>query len=617
MPGIFGCLNRSSEPISEEMAIKMINSMKHEDWYIYKYVLNSCLLGKIEMGGSINENNVVHESEQSFRSVLTGKIYNGRELAEKFGIEDYYYSNTSLVVQLYKKTELDFVKYLNGSYVAAIYDEEKDRVVIINDRHGFFPLFYSLTPTSFVFASEAKAILADTSIAYEMNKAAVAEFFIFKFLLTDKTFFNSTKYMPPANVLIYDRPKDQVSLKQYWNLAPRREQNRSLESYLEEFKELMKRAVGCRVKDKKEVGVFLSGGLDSRLIAAFASETSTPIITFTFGAKGCIQQKIAKQIAERLGVPNIFLEIPPDFIARYASSIVHKGDGLVRIRDCHFVAILELIRKKVSTILLGTAGGELFGQTLPAKIFSLREKEELITYLFEKKTIPYSEEFQKVFLNSFYDEVKDKISQDFYQTFEGVDFASMIDIAHYWEIVHYLPRYIFQAFQYYNWYVEARHPFLDNDLVDFAFSLPSSFKLNENLLQKALNFCFPSLSDIPSEHTGVPPDSSLIRVLLGEGRIFMLNKLKNAVERLTMGKRPLRPIDYRGYSYWLRTGSRDYVKHILLDPKTLGNGFFRAEHVKRIVEEHLRGMGDHAGLICDLINFELMTREFFSNQHAQ
>ena len=616
MPGIFGCLNRNGRPVSEQIAVNMSNSIKHEDWYIDKLVLNSCLLGKIELRASNNNNIFVHEGEKSLISVLTGKIYNGMEVAKKIGIKNYN-DDASLITQLYEKTGLEFARYLNGSFITAIYDGKKDRVVIINDRYGFFPLFYSLTPKRFIFASEIKAILTDSSVTHEMNKTAVAEFFTFKFLLTDRTFFNNIKYMLPANVLIYNRAKDQVNLKQYWNLAPRRKQSMSLESYLKEFKKLMEKAIECRVKDREEVGVFLSGGVDSRLIAAFTREIDTPMITFTFGVKGCIQQKIVKEVAERLDVENIFFEIPPDYIARYANDIVHKGDGLVRIRDCHFIAMLEMIRKKVSTLLLGTAGGELFGQTLLPRIFRLKEKEELVNYLFERKTLASSEEFKKVFLNSFYDEVGDEIRQDFYQTFEGIEFDSMVDIAHYWEIVHYLPRYIFQAFQYYNWYVEARHPFLDTDLVDFAFSLPPSFKLKEGFLQKALNFCFPSLSDIPLEHTGVPPDSKSIRVLVGKGRILMLNKLKNVAERLTMGKRPLRPIDYRAYSYWLRTGSRDYVKHILLNPKTLGNGFFRAEYVKRIVGEHMKGVRDHAGLICDLINFELMNREFFSNQHAR
>lgn len=616
MPGIFGCLNRNKEFVSEEIAVSMANSMKHEDWYIDQWVLNSCLLGKIEFKGSKNKNNIVHDGEKSLFSVMTGKIYNGSEVSEKFGIENYN-DNTSLVTKLYKKTGLEFAKYLNGSFVAAIYDGEKDRVVVINDRHGFFPLFYSLSPERFVFASEIKAILTDDSVTRKMNKTSVAEFFIFKFLLGDKTFINNIKYMLPANVLIYNRAKDQISLKQYWNLTPRHEQNMSLESYLKEFKKLMKKAIECRVKDREKVGVFLSGGLDSRLIAAFASKTGTPIVTFTFGVKGCVQQKIAKEVAERLGVQNTFFEIPSDSIARYAKGIVHKGDGLVRIRDCHFISMLEMIRKKVNTILLGMAGGELFGQTLPPEIFSLKEKGELVNYLFQRKTLASSEEFRKVFLISFYNKVKDEVSRNFYQTLEEIEFASMIDIAHYWEIVHYLPRYIFQAFQYYNWYVEAQYPFLDNDLVDFAFSLPPSFKLKEDFFQKSLNFFFPSLSDISWEYTGVPPDSRSFRVLLGKGRVLMLNKLKSAVERLTLGKRPLRPIDYRGYSYWLRTGSKDYVKHILLDPKTLENGFFKAEYVKQIVKEHMGGVRDHAWLICDLINFELMNREFFSNQQEQ
>jgi len=622
MTGIFGCLSRSKESVSEAIAVDMANAMKHEDQIMHTWILNSCLLGKTELRFSNNEKDFIHENEESLLTILMGKIYNRTEVAEKFRIETHV-DDTTLVTRLYKKIGSEFGRHLNGLFVAAIFDEGRDRCVIINDRHGFFPVFYALSLKRFIFASEIKAILKDSSTDFRMNRKALSEFFVFKFLLNDETFFKGIRYMPPANVLVYDRRKDDVSLMRYWAPAFRHTRNGSLMDYQRTFGKLMKKAIECRVKDRKEVGVLLSGGLDSRLVSAFASKTGTPMTTFTLGVKGCLQQKIAKQVAERLGVPNIFLEIPADFIARYADSIIHKGDGLVRIRDCHFVALLKTIRKKTKMVLLGTGGGELFGQTLPSEISALEEREQLINYWFETKTrrgrrsLATYEEFEKVFLNSFYNEARDGIWRDFHQSFEGIEYDSLVDIIHYWEISRYLPRSIFQAFQYLGWYIEARYPFLDNDLVEFAFSIPPSLKVEEAFLQKTLSFCFPSLSDIPWEKTGVPPDSHSFQSFVGKGRIWMLKQLRNTLERITKGKKSLGPVDYRGYSQWLRTGSREYVEDILLSRKTLQNGFFRAEYVKQAVREHMEGVRDRNELICDLVNFELTNREFFCNKYTR
>ena len=139
----------------------------------------------------------------------------------------------------------------------------------------------------------------------------------------------------------------------------------------------MKKAVERRVQNKKKVGVFLSGGLDSRIVAAFASEICENVITFTFGIENCPDRKIAEQVAERLGIENLFYEIPSDFIAKYSERIVSEGDGLIRIRDCHFIALLEKVRRLVDTVLLGTFGGELFGSKITKTLQNLKRKISL------------------------------------------------------------------------------------------------------------------------------------------------------------------------------------------------------------------------------------------------
>jgi len=618
MPGIFGCIDRSGNRVPRKIAVDMVNSLKHEDFYVDEWILDPCLLGAVKLEFLHTNSSLAHDEERSLVGVSRGNIYNKRELCRKFGIE--YTSSctndTQFIIELYKRKGLDFARCLNGLFSVAIHDGEKDRIIVANDRYGFYPMFHCLNSKRLIFASEAKAILKDPIVIPEINDIAISEFFTFSCLLGSKSFFKNLKMLMPATTLVYDRVTDRVRIRQYWDFEIPHDKGTSVGDLLKEFRKLMKKAVERRVQNLKEVGVFLSGGLDSRIVAAFASRTDANVITFTFGIKSCPQQKIAKQVADRLGVENVFYEIPTDFIAKYGEKIVYKGDGLVRIRDSHFVALLEKVRRRVGTVLIGTFGESLFGYNIERELLDL-EKKEVVDYIFRNcvRGLPLSE-----YQEAFYDNSRaGKLMQSFHKTLDSIlsnkYIESPMDLVDYWDYKVRMPRYIYLTFQFMNWYLETRHPFLDNELVNFfAFRLPAHLKLDRKFLQKAVNYCFPSLRDIPLEHRGVPPDSPQVKLFLGRAKLFVKNKTRTAMERLSKGRYPCRflePTDYRDYGNWLRTGSKAYAEEILLNTKTLKRGYFKENYIKNKVREHMTAKKNHDQLICDLINFELMNRIFF------
>jgi asparagine synthase (glutamine-hydrolysing) len=575
-----------------------------------------------------NKNNLAFDKDKSMICVLRGNIYNKEDLSKQLGFKSTSldFNDAQFIIDLFALKGLNFANYLNGEFNTTIYDKNTDRVIVANDRYGTYPLFYSLNEKMFIFASEAKAVLEGATTPPRINKIAIPEFLTFSFLLGDKTFFHDVKYLPPANILEYERSADSLKQKRYWDFSKATAKvftAQSYESYLKAFKKLAGKAVEHKVQDKEKIGVFLSGGLDSRIIAAFASQTGKEVITFTFGVKGCIQKRIAEAISKRLGVRNIFYEIPPNFIERYSEEIVFRGDGLVRIRDCHFISALEKVRSEVDTVLMGIYG-ILFGWQRwehPKRFLNKEcklDSTELTNYLIRRyNTVLPLQDYQKAFTNDFYEEIKDVVQKNFTQTIDPKDFDRTMDMIAYWVFRNSEPRYIFQNLQYVNWYLEVRHPFLDNDLVDFfAFTLPPELRASKVFLRKAANYCFPSLSDIPIEHGGATPGAPMIGFLIGEFMASLKRKCIRSFERLS-GNKTLSLFetdDYRRYDYWLRTGSRDYVLKVLLDPRTLKRGYFKSEYIERIVKEHMAGKRNHDQLICDLINLELMFRIFLDEK---
>lgn len=618
MPGIFGCIDRSGNNVPEKIAVEMAASMKHDGSYVDKWILDPCLLGAVELDFLCNFN-LANDKEMHIVGVSRGNVYNKSELCKKIGIEcePSCITDSSFIIELYKRKGLDFAKYLNGLFSVAIYDGKKDRIVVANDRYGFYPMFYTLGKKRFVFASEAKAILKNSNSIPKINKVAIPEFFTFSCLLGNKSFFKDVKMMMPATTLVYDRTNDKVKARQYWDFEIPHEKTTSLDGMLKEFQKLMKRTVENMVQDRKEVGVFLSGGVDSRIVAGFANETNTDVITFTFGVKDCPQQKIAKEVADALGVENVFYEIPSDFIANYGEKIVYNGDGLVRIRDAHFIALLEKIRRRVNTVLIGTFGESLFGYNITKELLNSKKPEEAIDFIFKNciRGISLSE-YQDAFCDDFGTQALRELKESFRKTLDSTmmnkNIEYPIDFVDYWDYKVRMPRYIYITFQFMNWFLETRHPFLDNELVDFfAFRLPADLRVDRKFLQKALNYCLPSLHGIRLEHKWVPPDSHPLKVFFGLARRFAMSKTRSTIERLTRGRLlVLKPTDYRDYGKWLRTGSKAYAEKILLSPKTLERGYFKPDYIKKIVKEHMIAKRNHEQLICDLINFELVNRIF-------
>jgi asparagine synthase (glutamine-hydrolysing) len=207
---------------------------------------------------------------------------------------------------------------------------EKQKVIIANDRYGSKNLFYVINSDRILYSSEIKAILEDISIIPKLNHESVVELFTFSFMLGNKTLFNGIELFPPASILIYDLKKNKIQIVGYWDFKfDHDKEPKNLETYLTEFNLLMEKVVERRMADKDKIGIFLSGGVDSRLMAGFAQRvaerTGKELISFTFGTKGGWQGKIAMQVADKLGIENGFYEIPADMIANYAEEVVLKG----------------------------------------------------------------------------------------------------------------------------------------------------------------------------------------------------------------------------------------------------------------------------------------------------
>jgi len=599
MPGVFGYYGKEK---NDTLANDMASLLTHgENWFS-----GECLYHEFGFHGVVDfkshKDNYVFLDDKSL--VVYGNIYSfrGKNLGD---------NKAETVLSLYEKYGLDFLKDINGSFVLSIYDGGK--LIIAADRLGSKNLLYTTKSDGILYSSEIKAILADKSIETTLNHEAIAEFFTFSFPLDNKTFFEGIKLLPPASILICHQ--DKMLIKRYWDFKFDRKKQKDFTTLIKEFEKIMEKAVEIRMADKDKIGIFLSGGLDSRLIAGFAKRiadrTNKELISFTFGTKGGWQEKIASKVASELGIENRFYEIPSDSISKYAEEVVYKGDGHIRIRDAHFISLLSKVKSEVDTVLVGFFCSELFGEMLSANVSGVSTKAELVEYLFSKYEVKQTAgHIPEIFQRSSLINLK-RVKENFIKTVNGIPFDSYDEIADYWELRQRDRRYILPLSNYISCYLDVRLPYLDNEVIDFAVNLPLELRFGKSFIHKALKHIFPDLANIPLEKSGVPPDTTGLPLILFKMKRLADARLKTLIERISFGKVLIKPPDYKGYEYWLRTGSKKYVEGALLQEP---NEIFNREYIRKIVEEHMKGKKNHDQIICDVLNINLLMDKFIERK---
>jgi asparagine synthase (glutamine-hydrolysing) len=531
----------------------------------------------------------------------------------------YSYKNKSIggdkaeeLLDFYKKDGIDFIKYLNGSFIFSIYDNGK--IFLANDKLGSKNLFYNANNDELLYSSEIKGILTSDSIKPILNNYAVSEFLTFTYLLENRTFFKDITLLPAGSVLVFDDNK--LKIEKYYDLAVKREtrENFNLNELITKFSRIFENAVKQRIQDKKRIGIFLSGGLDSRLLAGFAKKISQnldiELKSFTFGTKGGRQEKIAKKIAKILNIENTFYEIPSNSIAEYAEETVYNGDGLTRIRDAHFISLLKEFREEVDTVLLGFFCSELFGETLIRDLNVLSTKSDLANYLFKLYHLTKVSKYKtSIFSDNFSLISEKKIKDTFIKTLEDIPLESFNEIAHHWEILQRCRRYIIPLANYISWYMEPRLPYLDENVVDFALRLPINLRLNKRFIHKVIRYLFPSLSNVVWEKTGLPVDSSPILENIFKIKRYFMDKLKAIIQSISQNKILFRDLDYRAYAYILRSDSKEFVFRTLLGNKD--EKMWNYEKINQIVKEHMNLKKNNELILCDILQIKILNDLFF------
>ncbi|MDP9347266.1 MAG: asparagine synthase (glutamine-hydrolyzing) [Actinomycetota bacterium] len=303
-------------------------------------------------------------------AVLNGEIYNHpalQAMLRRRGHTLRTRSDTEVLVHLYEEYGDDLVHALEGMFAFAVLDERNGRLVVGRDRFGEKPLFYTVRDGGLVFASELDALLVGSGLDLRLDPIAVDEFFVMGYVGTPRSIARDVEQLPAGHLLSWQAGEQTPVLRRYWAPpAPREWPRRELEGDLvAETLRLLEASVRGRMLADVPLGVLLSGGLDSTLLAAIAARLADgQVKTFTVGYDTGTESELeaARVTAKALGSEHRELLLTADALAARVPKLLAAIDQPVA--DPALVAlnaVAEFARQEVTVAVGGEGADELFG----------------------------------------------------------------------------------------------------------------------------------------------------------------------------------------------------------------------------------------------------------------
>lgn len=425
--------------------------------------------------------------EGSVVVVCNGEIYNHLSLRRDLELAGHRFRthcDTEVLAHLYEQHGLEFVRHLSGMFAFALWDERQQRLVLGRDRLGIKPLFYSQRGERLVFASEIKAICLWPEFERRLNERAVDEWLTHFFIPGDESLLQGIYKLPPGHILVFHQ--GQKTLQPYWRPELKTSPNGNLQWYADQLYRLLEQAVQSHLMSDVPLGATLSGGVDSGAVVALMSRLmDQPVKTFTIGVGDDDEElRYARLVAERYKTDHheIITDMR-DFVNDLPRIVWHLESPIPSsIIPTFYLA--KFISRHVKVILIGEGGDELFAgykrlkafspwlSVVPEPVKAWAYKRGWYTWSEAEKQQLYSERFRQRVANDhgsghYFDRVLAGSSGNplnralqFEQAYELGDFQLLrIDR-------------LTSAFS-----LEARVPFLDPAVVEFANAIPATYKL--------------------------------------------------------------------------------------------------------------------------------------------
>lgn len=547
-------------------------------------------------------------SDGRFVLIFNGEIYNFPEIKERLikkGIQFSTRSDTEVILKAFEVYGALCFAMFNGMFAFAIYDKIKEELILARDQFGIKPLYYSERNDIFIFASEMKAILKYPKINFTLSKQALVEYIWFENALGENTFYKEINEVKPGTYLVISQTG--IENKIFFDINCIKENPMQEDVAVQKIRILLEESVKRHLISDVPVGVFLSGGIDSSAITAFAAKHyKGKLKTYSVGFdydKGVNELEIAKEIANKFNTEHHEIYISGNDIIEVIEDLVKAHDE--PFGDAADIPLYLLTRKlkgSVKVVLQGDGGDEFFGGYSRYNTIANADKWSKVSFLSKLISFSGTKNAKALRLQRFLNAISQKepykrnallltmeskfsnpfrvFNKEFLKTIKDLDpfekfkqiYSNYRDGMDPTQELFYTDTQTILKDTYFEKVdkstmansIEVRVPFVDKELAEFALSIPTSLKTKKGeqkyLLKKAL--------------AGIVPD----KVLYGKKKGFGVP-----------------------YGYWLRSSLSDYfVKQVSTNKVAM---YLDQKEVLRMYKIHKKGKGNFGFLLWKTMIF--------------
>lgn len=603
MPGIVGIITNRPKAEAERELNQMLDALRHESFYTAGTWTDPSLgvyVGWVAREGSFAAEMPARNERRDVTLVFSGEEFPGPGTIQALQAAGHVVSpdGPSYLVHRYED-EPDFPKQLNGRFHGLVADCNRGLAMLFNDRYGLQRIYYHQAKDSFYFAAEAKAILKVRPELRNVDPRGVGEFIVCGCVLENRTLYPGIHLLPPGAAWTF---RNAVLEKKASYFEPREWEEQdplSADQYCAELRDVFVRNLPRYFNGHERVGVSLTGGLDTRIIMAWHEAPPNSLPCYTFGSMYRDNQdvRLARQVAKICGQPHQVITTGEEFLSRfshYAERTAYLTEGGVDLGRSPDLYVNEKAREIAPVRMVGTYGSEMLLQEVMFKAV------EPVAGLYESDLLPQIQ----------------KATETYNANLKGhpVTFVAF----------RQSPWHHFGVLGLEQTQVAVRTPYLDNDLVKTIYRSPGSKGTNLEARLKLLREGNPNLASLRTDR-GVGGMSSALSKRFLEFQFkaeyaydygmpqwvaqadYLLGPLH--LERLWVGRHKV-----FHFRLWYRNELANYVREMLLDPRSLSRPYVKSEAVQKIVSAHLKGNRNYTIEMHRLLTLELVHRHFVDSR---
>ncbi len=365
-----------------------------------------------------------------------------------------------------------------------------------------------------------------------------------------------------------------------------------------------------RLGNAGEIGISLSGGLDSRAILAAMGTAARDIPSYTLGVPGCRDEVLTARMAKIAGTRHTFLELGSEYLSGFsevASTLVRLSDGLYHPQEATEKLALDYFADAPFRIVLRGHGGELAKASLAhpvmvtPEVLTFRSPGPMLDFLLRRANqVTRDIDAREIFSPPMLDVVADGTRQSLKEAMgNAVESLAPADACIYYYLTQWIRRQVVASLEIFRAQVEIRLPFVDEQFLSLLLKTPLERRYSGELQARVVARCMAELLKIPNSNTGAPLDA-------GPLRLFITDKLSSLLKRLRLpGSR-----HYTEFVRWQREQFREDMESIVFDERTLSRGLYRPEGLRAAFDAHCTGTRNCGRLLATIVGLELWYRTF-------